>query len=74
MQANVGPTSPPTTGRSDIPPVNRSMSSTCLQSAFNFRATLAGITLIKSSNSFIADSPHGSLQDVYGGTPWSLPL
>lgn len=31
MQANVGPTSPPTTGLSAIPAVNKSISSTCLK-------------------------------------------
>lgn len=31
IQAKVGPTSPPTTGLSAIPPVNKSMSSTVLK-------------------------------------------
>nr|AIN39493.1 POX-I [Spodoptera exigua] len=74
MQANVGPTRPPTTGLSAIPAVNRSISSTCLYSAFIFLAALAGITLSRSSKSSIVDNPQGSLHDVYGGTPWSLPL
>jgi len=34
MQANVGPTSPPETGRSAIAPGNKSMSSTSLETRY----------------------------------------
>ncbi|XP_031772855.1 uncharacterized protein LOC116414501, partial [Apis florea] len=69
IQANVGPTKPPFTDFSAIPPVNRSMSSTDEYTDLNLLAVDGGIAFSKSSKFLMGDRAQGCRQSTYGGIP-----
>ena len=64
MQAKVGPTTPPVTGRSLNPPVNKSMSSTCEYTRDNLSTVSTLMTSVMSENLENRRRPHCSLLQI----------